>query len=306
MSATNKRSRRFSLRKLLRMISFLFSLLLTAWFVAVQAGCLAMRTPDREWPEKLQKAGQTLPPQFLDVPDPDGRMIHAVSVAAADSLPWVVMVHGSPGSADAYLPYLADTVLTRHARVLSIDRPGFGYTQDFGCPEGSLEKQAASVRAVVDRVAPQQKVWLVGHSLGGPVIARFAMDYPEQTAGLVLVAASVDPEQEKHPWWQAAIDPWPLKWLIPKSLWTSNAEIIPLESELKKMLPLWERIRCPVRVLHATDDRLVPVANTDFIRRMVSGTTDLKMEIYPEGDHFILWSKPAQVRQSLVELIENN
>ena len=126
------------------------------------------------------------------------------------------------------------------------------------------------------------------------------------SAGLVLVAASVDPEQEKHPWWQAAIDPWPLKWLIPKSLWTSNAEIIPLESELKKMLPLWERIRCPVRVLHATDDRLVPVANTDFIRRMVSGTTDLKMEIYPEGDHFILWSKPAQVRQSMVELIENN
>lgn len=302
MFATGQR-RRFTLRKLLRMVSLFFSLFLLAWLIAVQAGCLAMRTPDREWPEKLQKAGQTLTPQFHDVPGPDGRMIHAVSVAAADSLPWVVMVHGSPGSADAYLGYLADTALTRHARVLSIDRPGFGYTQHFGRPEGSLQKQAASVQAVVNRVAPQQKVWLVGHSLGGPVVVRFAMDYPEETAGLVLVAASVDPKMEEHPWWQSAIDPWPLKWLIPKSLWTSNAEIIPLEGELKKMLPLWNRIHCPVRVLHATDDRLVPVANTDFIRRMLPQGADLKMEIYPEGDHFILWSKPAVVRQALVDLI---
>lgn len=294
----------FFLRKLVRGLMFLFSLLLVVWIIAVQAGCLAMRTPDRDWPEALSKKGQFRQPDFYDIPGPEGRRIHAVGVSEADSLPLAVFVHGSPGSADAFLSFLADTVLSRRFRLLSIDRPGFGYTQGFGKPERSLEKQAAAVKAVADSLAPGKKIWLVGHSLGGPVIARFAMDYPEHTAGLVLVAASVDPALEPHPWWQSAIDPPPLKWLIPKSLWTSNAEIRPLEGELKKMLPLWERIGCPVRVLHAQDDRLVPVANVDFMQRMLVRSPDLKTEVLPEGDHFILWSRTDLVGKALIELME--
>ena len=61
------------------------------------------------------------------------------------------------------------------------------------------------------------------------------MDYPEQTAGLVIVAGSVDPSQEEHPWWQSVVNIPPVKWLIPKPLWTSNAEIIPLEKELENL-----------------------------------------------------------------------
>ena len=51
-------------------------------------------------------------------------MIHAISISAADSLPLVLLVHGSPGSADAFLDYLADTVLSKKARLVTIDRPG--------------------------------------------------------------------------------------------------------------------------------------------------------------------------------------
>ncbi|GAB4492312.1 MAG: alpha/beta fold hydrolase [Saprospiraceae bacterium] len=265
-----------------------------------------MRTPDREWSKTLQKKGQTLQPVFLNVPDRNGRMIHAVSMSKMDSLPLIVLVHGSPGSADAFSGYLADTFLTKMARLVAIDRPGFGYSQGFGKPERSLEKQAASVQAVVNQLARGQKVWLVGHSLGGPVIARFAMDYPQQTAGLVLVAASIDPGLEEHPWWQSAIHPPPLKWVIPKSLWASNAEIKPLEEELKKMLPLWGNITCPVRVVHAVDDRLVPVANADFAQRVLTNVVDLKIDILPDGDHFILWNRYEKIRQILMEAIKNN
>lgn len=305
MPETNKTFRSV-VRRIARTLMYVFSFLLLIWIIAVQAGCLTMRTADKDWAGEMRKKGQSLQPVFSDVPDPAGRMIHAVSISAADSLPWVVMVHGSPGSADAFLPYLADTVLSKHARLLSIDRPGFGYTQDFARPEPSIAAQAASVKAVVDRLAAGQKVWLVGHSLGGPVIARFAMDYPDQTAGLVLVAASIDPGQEEHPWWQSAIDPPPLKWIIPKSLWTSNAEIIPLEAELKKMLPLWAGIRCPVRVLHAQNDRLVPVANAAFAQRMLVNCPDLEVEILPDGDHFILWSRTEIVRKALIDGLGKN
>ena len=305
MSAAH-RSLRLTLKRLFRRLIFVASLFIIGWIIAVQAGCFTMRTPDHEWPKAFQEKGQTLQPVFLDVPDKNGRVIHAVSVSATDSLPLIVLVHGSPGSADAFLSFLTDTFLTKTVRLVAIDRPGFGYTQGFGKPERSLEMQAASVQAVVNQLAPNQKVWLVGHSLGGPVIARFAMDFPEQTAGLVLVAASIDPALEEHPWWQSAINPPPLKWLIPKSLWASNAEIKPLEGELKKMLPLWGNITCPVRVVHAVDDRLVPVANADFAQRVLTNVADLKMEILPDGDHFILWSRHEKIRQILIEEIKNN
>lgn len=278
--------------------------LLAAWFVAVQASCFAMRTPDHLWPEAMQKKGQTLPLHFHDIPAPNGRSIHAVSVSAADSLPLVALVHGSPGSADNYMAYLADTVLTKIARLVTLDRPGFGYTEGFGKAESSQAAQAAAVYAVVNQLAPRQKVLLVGHSLGGPVIARFAMDYPDRVAGLVLVAASVDPDLEEHPWWQSAIDPPPLKWLIPKSFWASNREIKVLETELREMLPLWERITCPVSIVHATNDRLVPVENAEFARRMLVNCRNLQVEILPDGDHFILWSRRETVSKAIMGLLE--
>ncbi len=291
------------LRKYLRRLLYVLFGLLAAWLIAVQAGCLAMRTPDGEWPGKLQRQGQRLTPRFCDIPDPKGRMIHAVSISASDSLPWVVLVHGSPGSADAYLDFLGDTSLTKVAQLVTIDRPGFGYTQHFGRPEPSLAAQAAAVKTIVDQLAPHRKVFLVGHSMGGPVIARFAMDYPECTGGLVLVAGSIDPDMEEHPMWQAAINPPPLKWLIPRSFWASNYEIKALEAELRKMLPRWVDVRCPVTVLHAKNDRLVPVENADFARRMLVNCPDLRMDILPDGDHFILWSRHRKIRDAIEALI---
>lgn len=292
------------MRIVFRWVLYFIVAVLVLWIIAVQTYCFNMRTADEHWPQKMQEQGQKLTPRFFHVSSSTGRDIHAVEINGADSLPMVVFVHGSPGAADAYLIYLADTALSKVARMTAIDRPGFGYTSGFAIPEPSQAAQAAAVLAVVDQVAPQQKVVLVGHSLGGPVVSRFAMDYPERTAGLVIVAGSIDPTQEKHPWWQSVVDVPPGKWLTPKPLWTSNAEIIPLEHELEQMLPLWPRITCPVYIIHATDDRLVPVANADFARRMLTNCPDLKVEILPEGDHFILWSRQDVVRRAILDVLE--
>lgn len=283
------------LRKFFRRVGYLLLFLLLVWVIAVQSGCLAMRTTDADWSQKLKAKNQSIVPQFIDIQAKTGRRIHAVALTSVDTLPLIVLVHGSPGSSDAFLDYLADTAFTKKARLVALDRPGFGYTEGFGKPEPSLAAQAAAVHAIANHLAPQQKVILVGHSLGASVIARFAMDYPELTAGLVFVAGSIDPTLEEHPWWQKAVDVPPLKWLTPKSLWTSNAEIIPLENELESMRLGWPSITCSVRVVHAVNDRLVPVANADFAKKMLINCTDLQTEILPDGDHFILWSRSSQI-----------
>ncbi len=81
----------FSLFKLLRRFVYFLLFLLVAWVIAVQVGCMTMRTPDRDWQGKLQKAGQHLPLQFFDIPDPNNRRIHTVSINTTDSLPLVVL-----------------------------------------------------------------------------------------------------------------------------------------------------------------------------------------------------------------------
>jgi pimeloyl-ACP methyl ester carboxylesterase len=51
------------------------------------------------------------------------------------------------------------------------------------------------------------------------------------------------------------------------------------------------------------DDRLVPVANAEFARRMLKNCPDLAVEILPAGDHFILWSRQDVVRKAILELL---
>lgn len=277
--------------------------LLLCWILCVQLGCMAMRTPDKDWQPKLQKLGQSQKAAFHDVHLPDGRNIHAISIGTASALPVLFFVHGSPGSADACLNYLGDTALSRQTKLVTIDRPGFGYS-DFGKPEPSLAKQAAAVKAIADKVAPNQPLILVGHSMGAPVIVRFAIDYPALTAGLVLVAGSVDPAQEAHPWWQKAVDNPPLSWLTPKSLWASNYEIRRLEQELDKMMPFWANIRCPVTILHAVDDQLVPYANVAFARQQLVHAAPLTVKTFDSGNHFILWNRYNDVKNAIQEMIK--
>jgi len=289
------------LRRSLHTLAFL----LLVWIIAVQAGCLSFRTSDSKWEEKLQEKGQFLQPRFIDAYDSLAqRNIHAVSIAAADSLPVWMFVHGSPGSSDAFLHLLSDTSLSRQYRMITVDRPGFGYS-GFGKAECSLEAQARAIKLVIDQIAPNQPVFLAGHSYGGPVVVRFAIDYPEQTAGLLLLAASVDPKLEPDTWWMPVVDNPPICWLTPKSMYTSNREIIALKKELENMMPLWQRITCPVVVQQAVNDVLVPAGNADFAKNMLDGSARVRIDSLPTGNHFFIWSKPEVVKEGMLKLVNS-
>ncbi len=90
-----------TIRKLFRNMLYALVALILVWVIAIQSGCFSMRTPDSEWQPKMQSLGQTLHPQFFDIPIVYDRTIHAVAVSTNDSLPLVIMVHGSPGAVAA-------------------------------------------------------------------------------------------------------------------------------------------------------------------------------------------------------------
>lgn len=221
---------------------------------------------------------------------------------AGDSgLPLVVFVHGSPGSLSAFIDFMADTALLARAQLITVDRPGFG-SSNFGNAEPSLKKQAEYLKPILADHAHQRPVVLVGHSLGGPLIARLAMDYPELVSGLVMVAPSIDPELEPNEWFRAPLATPFLSWILPRSLRASNDEIYHLKPELEEMLPLWSRVHAPTIVIQGTHDTFVPKENADFARKMITNAP-VTLQVIDGMDHFVPWNHPELIRKAVLELV---
>ncbi len=217
------------------------------------------------------------------------------------TLPLVVLVHGSPGSSSAYLDYMQDSLLLQKTQLVAVDRPGFGYS-DFGKAEYVLEKQAGVFLPILEKYHTGKTI-LVGHSFGGPVIARMAMDFPDLVDGLVIVAGSIDPDLEPKEWWRKPLNWRILRWILPKALRVCNQEILPLEYELREMLPLWAKITAPVTVIQGEKDNLVPKGNADFAKKMLVNSKKVKIDIIEGGNHFILWSLQDKVVQEILDLL---
>ncbi len=228
------------------------------------------------------------------------REIHYVK-AGDETKPLVVFIHGSPGSLSAFIHFLADTSLLHRLELISTDRPGFGYS-NFGNGVRSLHDQCEILRPLLEKNKKNRQLILVGHSLGGPLIARIAMEHPDLVDGLIIVAGSIDPELEPNElWFRAPLATPFLSWVVPRSLRASNEEIYHLKPELEKMLPLWADIKCPVIVIQGKKDSLVPAGNADFARKMLVNAP-VEFIFKDDMDHFVPWSNPELIQQAILTL----
>ena len=232
----------------------------------------------------------------------ESRLINYLEVGSP-SAPLVLFVHGSPGSLSAFIHFTSDTALLSRAQVIAVDRPGFG-SSNFGYAERSLQKQAALLKPILEMHKTQRPVILVGHSLGAPLIARMAMDYPDLIDGIVMVAPSIDPELEPYEWFRAPMATPFLKWLLPRSIRASNDEIYNLKTELEEMLPLWTTIHTPTIVIQGGKDTLVDPGNAAFAKQKMNNAI-VKVVFLADMNHFIPWTNPELIRQAVIEQLEN-
>lgn len=226
----------------------------------------------------------------------EGHTLH-VCISGDSTKPLLAIVHGSPGSWEDYKTFMQDSLLRLKYRIAAVDRPGFG-ASEYGQPMVSLRQQADLIFAALDKLSPTAKIILAGHSYGGPVVTRIAMDHPERIAHLYLLAAAVDPAQEKKEWFRPVVRG--LGFMLPDALEASNDELSTLKTDLELMLPLWPKLTMPVTMLHGTEDMLVPYANTSFVMQQIGASPRFRLVSIPKANHFIPWSHFELVRQALL------
>jgi pimeloyl-ACP methyl ester carboxylesterase len=206
----------------------------------------------------------------------------------------LVMVHGTPGSATGWGAYLRRP--PPGFEVVALDRPGFG-ASDPAAALTSLAAQAAAVAAVLP--AAGGGAVLLGHSLGGAIAARVAAEHPGRVAALILLAAALDPALERvHP--LQRLGGWaPVRTLLPRSIRNANAELLGLRAELVELERCLARIRCPVFIVHGTDDDLVPPANVSFVQRRLTAAASVRTVLLPGRNHFLPWNAELDVRRAI-------
>lgn len=192
----------------------------------------------------------------------------------------LLYVHGTPGVGESWAEYLIDPVSGLTS--VAIDRPGFGESdRRLVAP---LEEQA---RALEPLLAERERTILIGHSLGGPIVAEAAVRYPDSVAGLVIIAGSLDPELEELRWynWVGYF----LWFALPSALRNSNGELWNLDRELQHLGALLPTIRCPVVIIHGTNDTLVPYANVAYMEQQLRGAASVRTITLEGAGHMVIW-----------------
>lgn len=231
------------------------------------------------------------------------RCIRSVHLCRDHPAAFVVFIHGAPGSSADFFTYFFEERLFGKAGVLSIDRPGYGFS-DFGRP-ASIDDQADMIAEVLRPLKKNRRMLLVCHSYGGPVGARIAMRYPELVDALILLAPAIDPEQEII-WWAARIGAagWTGR-LLPKALRMAAMEKMRHKEDLRAMAGDWHRVKVHVCHVHGTRDRIVPFENLAFSESNINPR--LLEAIALKGDgHFLPWTRKEKVMEIIGRYLQQD
>jgi pimeloyl-ACP methyl ester carboxylesterase len=269
--------------------------ILLVWLILAQ-GCMTMRKSDSEAKKEFAKQELLLTTESILV---EGRHIH-YALTGNDTLPTLFFVHGTPGSWDSFEDYLKDKQLLAHFRMVSIDRPGFGYS-DYGQPE-HLARQSELISPLFKVLDNHHPMFIAGHSLGGPMVIKLAADNPSVFSGIVVISGSIDPAEEEPERWRPLLFKTPLNYFVPGAMRPSNLELWYLKTDLVDLKSDFAKITCPVFFVHGASDTWVPPANVEYGRKLLVNSSHTEERILVGANHFIPWTRFPEIKDILLKL----
>lgn len=287
------------MRKTLKITLSTFSILTISFFMLafMVTGCFSftMKTPAIY--KHFDSREQAVKVDFYNF---EGKKIRYMTTGD-NQKPSVLFVHGAPGSMTNFIDLFSGN-LAKHTHLIGLDRLGYGQSH-YGESETSISKHAQSIIKLLDTLN-LDSVILVGHSFGGPIVCRVAMDFPARVKKLVLIAAAIDPEHEKIFKISYLVSKSNLvRWLTPNSLVVANDEKLQHIAELKAMLPLWSKIKTPTTLIHGKADGLVPFENALFGEKVLTNAA-LEMVVKDSLGHLIPFKNPELVEEIILKQLK--
>ncbi len=144
----------------------------------------------------LSARSEQLFPPLGNYVDANGVKLHYLDMGTGQP---VVMLHGASGSLRDFVLSIFGDVAKNH-RAIAFDRPGHGYSQRAPGNGWSPAVQAATIREGVKELGIEKPI-LVGHSWSGSVVLAYALAYPDEIAGVVVLGGATHPWKGSPPKW---------------------------------------------------------------------------------------------------------
>jgi pimeloyl-ACP methyl ester carboxylesterase len=251
----------------------------------------------------------------------DGMKIHSTSTGHGSKA--IVLVHGWTCDDTSWVAQVP--VLSKQYRVITLDLPGHGQS---GSPKDGKFSMDLFARAIEAVRAEQRadRVVLVGHSMGTPVIRQYARLYPKHVAALVIVDGFVFPQPTQDA--RAVAPPLDVKQLTTptglkmregmiKGMFTAKTPADVQERVLKMMLAAppktaagamtatfdtsnWKDdvMTMPVYGIYADKSGLK--GNPEFLKKVFPTIETVEM---PGTGHFVMMEQPAEFNRLLTTFV---
>ncbi|HJO11546.1 MAG TPA: alpha/beta hydrolase [Gammaproteobacteria bacterium] len=225
--------------------------------------------------------------------------------AGEEGKPTIVFVHGTPGSWRSLGRLMTSTRLNQQARLISIDRPGWG-----GSPlldketEGSFAAQVVLIEPLLRKLKAEsgaQPMILVGHSYGASISPYIAYMHPELVDGLLMASGAIDPKLGKPRWYNRAAAVWPISRMINPRLIKANVEIWGVYDALKTLEPWWQTVSIPMVYMQGEEDELVHPRNLDFAENFLP-KANTKVVRIPSQGHLVQRQQQGLITSLALEL----
>ena len=217
-----------------------------------------------------------------------------------NSGPLIVFIHGAGSDGMKFRKLMSDTSLLARARLVTVDRPGYGASTP-GLPLPGIRDQACVVERVLSRYSFTSCL-VVAHSYGCAIAATFVAEHPELNLRLIMLAPAIDPELEKVYFISKMAMKESVNWLLPEKTRVAGAENRVHRSELQNILSVWKELKVPVCHIHGLQDRVIPYQNIYFSQKSI-GSEYLQMELWPHIGHYLVILRRKQVTEKIKALL---
>lgn len=196
-------------------------------------------------------------------------------------------------------------------RTLSYDRAGLGSSELIDT-DRSLKNICSELHTLLEKENIPAPYIFVGHSYGGHMVRFFAHEYPQETAGLILIDATPEWQDEEikkslSDREKFQFDSLRERWKAGDELWTlgqrKESEQIQVSQEIIQQLKMPDNI--PITVLTATN---MPPSQFPFLRSAIDAKVRLHkqwLQDAPQIKHIITNKSGHHIHVDEPELVVN-